>query len=264
MTQFGSRRPLIIDFHTHPGFTSSPEAVRAQFAPMLQEARRHHVTWLCVSALADFAQSPTPEQLRATNDAVLVLMDEHPDAVLGFCYANPAYPEESVREIDRCIGAGMAGVKLLISVLANDPRVDPIAARAAELKVPILQHAWYKVDNHGPTESVPAHVAELAARHPKTMLVMAHLTGGGERGLADIAPYPNLHVDTSGSEPEAGITEMAVRKLGAKRVVFGTDSSGRGFAAALGKVLGAKVTAKQKEMILGLNAARLMRRRLGR
>jgi predicted TIM-barrel fold metal-dependent hydrolase len=44
--------------------------------------------------------------------------------------------------------------------------------------------------------------------------------------------------------------------------VFGTDASGRGYAAALGKVLGAKITAKERALILGGNAARLLQGRL--
>jgi hypothetical protein len=152
----------------------------------------------------------------------------------------------------------MRGIKLLVSCPASDVRVDPIAVRAAELRAPILQHSWYKRDGQMPNESTPADVAALAARHPWTQIVMAHLTGCNERGLADIAPYPNVSVDTSGSEPEAGVTEMAVRRLGAHRVVFGTDAPGRGYAAALGKVLGAKLSPREKALILGGNAARLL------
>jgi uncharacterized protein len=258
------RRTPIIDFHAHPGVASAYEKVRAQFLPMLKEARSHGVDWICISTLADFAPSPTIQQLRESNDSTLRLMEEFPDAVIGLCYANPLCAEDSVKEISRCIDAGMGGIKLLTATACSDSRVDPIAWHAAELGVPILQHAWYKVDDQEARESTPADVATLAARCPKTMLVMAHLTGGGERGISDLIPHPNVHVDTCGSEPEAGVTELAVRKLGARRLIFGTDSGGRGYAASLGKVLGAKLTAKQKELILGGNAARLLARRLGR
>jgi predicted TIM-barrel fold metal-dependent hydrolase len=52
-----------------------------------------------------------------------------------------------------------------------------------------------------------------------------------------------------------------VRKLGGRRVVFGTDASGRGYGAALGKVYGARLPARVKALILGGNAARLLARR---
>jgi len=258
----GGRRSLIIDFHVHPGFSASREGQRDQLERILRDARYHHVDRVCISALADLSQSPTPEQVRQSNDSALDLMSNYPEEVIGLCYVNPLYPDEALQEIDRCLEAGMAGIKLLIACKASDERVDPIAARAAELRLPILQHAWYKRDGQSENESTPADVAALAARHPKTMIVMAHLTGGGERGLADIAPYENVSVDTSGSEPEAGITEMAVRKLGAHRIVFGTDAPGRGYGAALGKVLGARLSPREKALILGQNAARLLSGRL--
>ena len=219
---------------------------------------------ICLSGLPGLDPSCSPEQVRAANDGVLRMMEEHPEEVVGFCYVNPRHPEEARREIVRCLDAGMAGIKLLISCRANDPLVDPIAALAGELEAPILQHAWYKRDDQGEYESTPAEVAALAARHPRTMIVMAHLTGGGERGIADIAPFENLSVDTCGSEPEAGLTELAVRKLGARRVVFGTDAPGRGYGAALGKVLGARLSRREQALILGGNAMRLLGRRLGR
>ena len=55
-----------------------------------------------------------------------------------------------------------------------------------------------------------------------------------------------------------------MRNLGARRVLFGTDASGRGYAAALGKVLGAKLSARDRALILGGNAARLLQGRLPR
>lgn len=255
-----ARRHPIIDFHVHPGFSRSHRDQREVMERILREARFHHVERLCVSALGDLAESPTPAQVREANDDVLSLMSQYRE-VVGFCYLNPRYPDEALQEIERCFAAGMAGIKLLISCKASDPLVCPIAARAAELRAPILQHAWYKRQGQMESESTPADVAVLAARHPATMIVMAHLTGAGERGIAEIAPYENLSVDTSGSEPEAGITEMAVRKLGGRRVVFGTDASGRGYGAALGKVYGARLPARVKALILGGNAARLLARR---
>jgi predicted TIM-barrel fold metal-dependent hydrolase len=256
---------MFIDFHAHPGYSHDLEGLRAEFEPALRAAAHHGVDLICLNALGDWTESPTPVWVRRANDAVLALMADHPDRVIGFCYLNPRYPEEGLREIERCIvREGMAGIKLWQACKASDARIDAVAEKAAELGVPILQHAWYKLGGNGPDESTPADVAAMAARHPGTKIVMAHLTGIGERGLADIAPYGNVSVDISGGEPEAGLVELAVRQLGARRVVFGTDSPIRSYGATLGKVLEAKLTARQRRLILGENARRLLPRRLGR
>lgn len=254
----------MIDFHAHPGYSHGLKELRAEFGPALRAAKHHGVDWICLNAIADWKPSPAPAAVRKGNDAVLGLMADHPEEVIGFCYVNPRHGDEALAEIDRCVvQEGMGGIKLWQACNASDKRVDPIAERAAELGVPILQHAWYKVGGSSSGESTPADVAVMAARHPKTMIVMAHLTGAGERGLADIAPYKNLSVDISGGEPEAGMVELAVKRLGARRVVFGTDTPIRSYGATLGKVLGAKLTVRQRNLILGENARRLLARRLG-
>ncbi len=251
---------IIIDFHAHPGYGLELASLREQTRQILQEAARHAVGLVCLNAIADWSESPAPEAVRAGNDAVLALMAEHGARVAGFCYVNPRYPAEALAELDRCVAAGMVGIKLWVACKASDPLVDPIAERAAELRLPILQHAWYKCDGQEANESTPADVAVMAARHPRTQIVMAHLSGCGERGVDDIAPYENLHVDVSGGEPEIGLTELAVKRMGARRVVFGTDAPIRSYGVMLGKVLGARLSPRARRLVLGWNAARLLRR----
>jgi len=256
---------VIIDFHAHPGYEQDLPALRRAFRRALAAADYHGVRWICLNSLADWSHSPSPGAVTRGNDTVLALMAEHPDRVIGFCYVNPRHRAHALREIERCVvGGGMGGIKLWTACKASDERVDPIAQRAAELGIPILQHAWRGRPGRRSGESTPADVAALAARHPRTMIVMAHLTGAGEPGLKAIAPHPNLHVDVAGGEPEAGMLELAVRLLGAERVVFGTDTPVRSYGATLGKVEEAKITQRERKLILGGNAERLLARRLGR
>jgi len=180
--------------------------------------------------------------------------------VLGYCYVNPQHREESLEEIERCVvGGGMVAVKLWVAVKASDRRVDPIMERAADLGVPVLQHAWYKTTGNLPDESSPADVADVARRFPTLTIQMAHLHGGGPRGVADIAPCPNVVVDTSGGDPETWLVEFAVRELGPERVVFGSDAPGRAFGVQLGKVTGAGLTKREREMVLYKNMERILR-----
>jgi predicted TIM-barrel fold metal-dependent hydrolase len=50
---------------------------------------------------------------------------------------------------------------------------------------------------------------------------------------------------------------MAVRELGAERVVYGSDVGGRSFASQLSKVLGAAIPDSAKALVLGGNLRRL-------
>jgi len=48
------------------------------------------------------------------------------------------------------------------------------------------------------------------------------------RGIRAIRDVKQVPVDLAGSDPAAGFAEMAVRELGAERVVFGSDAVGSG------------------------------------
>ena len=55
------------------------------------------------------------------------------------------------------------------------------------------------------------------------------------------------------------MVEMAVRELGAERVIYGSDFGGRSLASQLAKVYGADIPAEAKRLILGGNIRRLLR-----
>jgi predicted TIM-barrel fold metal-dependent hydrolase len=257
-----------LDVHVHPLACFGPYAVEtpAEDARRLEEtARRAGVTRACLFSLdRGCPYTPTPAQCRAANDWALAMRDAAPEFFLPFCYVSPEHPEEAVREIDRCVaGEGMVGVKLWVARRATDPGLDPILERAVALDVSVLQHAWDKTTGNLPGESFPADVADLARRHPRARIVMAHLNGAGLRGLAVIASCPNVFVDTSGGDPEAGIVEAAVSALGAGRVLYGSDAPIRHFGVSLGKVLGADLPDTVKRDLLWNNAARLLPARVG-
>jgi predicted TIM-barrel fold metal-dependent hydrolase len=102
-------------------------------------------------------------------------------------------------------------------------------------------------------------LAELAARHPNATLIAAHTGGDWERGIRAIRPHPNVYADINGGDPTAGFTEMAVRELGAERVLYGSDAGGRSFASQLAKVYGADIPDAAKQLIFAGNLKRLLR-----
>ena len=71
-------------------------------------------------------------------------------------------------------------------------------------------------------------------------------------------PYPNVCFDMSGFDPERDIVEKAVEVLGAERIFFGSDAPGRSYAAQLAKVQYADISERDKGLIMGENAVRLL------
>jgi hypothetical protein len=248
----------IWDLHCHlSGVPGDPPEER--MARLVEFAERMGIERLCVYMGMQFSKDPTPERFRRENDEVLRAIEKFPDQTFGFVYLNPKYVDASLAELERCVARGpMVGVKLWVALRCSAPELDPIVQRAAELKAVIFQHTWFKLGGSEPGESTPLDMAALAARHPTVPLICGHTGGDWERGIRTIRELKNVYADLAGSDPCAGYTEMAVRELGAERVIYGSDVGGRSFASQLAKVHGAEIPNEAKELIFSGNLRRLM------
>jgi len=248
----------IWDLHCHlQGFAGrTPDE---KIASLLAHADRMGIERVVTFMGYPFDPNPSPVELRRQNDQVLQALSHYHDRAFGFAYVSPAHVETSLAEIDRCVRDGpMVGIKLWVARRCNGPEIDPIIRRAAELKAAIYQHTWNKATGNLPGESSSADLAELAGRFPEVPLICGHTGGDWERGLRSIRPHRNVFSDLAGSDPTSGYVEMAVRELGPRRVLYGSDVAGRSFASQLAKVQGAEITDEARRAILGENLLRLL------
>ena len=74
-----------------------------------------------------------------------------------------------------------------------------------------------------PGDSTPFDVVELARRHPQASIICAHSGGNWELGLRIMRASRNVFPELAGSHPTSGFTEMAVREVGAERLIYGID-----------------------------------------
>jgi len=249
-----------VDVHVHlAGRGAVPSPDELALCRRLAEAQGIGRVHLLGNLISVGGYHPSEADVRTVNDNTLGACRAAPEFFAGLCYLNPAHGAAFCHaEIDRCVVAGgMIGIKLWVAVNARRAACDPILGRAAELGVPVLHHAWYKTTDTVPEESDPGDIADLAARHPRASIIMAHLGGGGWRGVRAIAGCPNVLVDTSGAQPEADLVEDAVAVLGARRVLFGSDWPIRDFAVQRARVTGARLPAAVRDLILGGNARRV-------
>jgi uncharacterized protein len=249
---------MIWDAHCHlsgvPGRTPAE-----RLGQLLGYADRLGIERLCVFMGMNWSQDPTPEDMRKQNDEVLAALEPWHHRAFGFVYLTPNHLEASLAELDRCVRDGpMVGVKLWVAKHCTAPELDPIVKRATELKVPVLQHTYLKATGNLPGETTPMELAELAQRHPEACFIAAHTGGDFEMGVRALRDCPNVSVDLCGTDPTAGMTEMAVRELGAERVLYASDAGGRSFASQLGKVLGAEIPEPARKLVLGENFKRML------
>ena len=249
---------MIWDLHCHlSGVEGDTPDLR--MANLIRFADRMGIERVVIFMGYPFATDPTPDELREQNDQVLQALSHWHDRAFGFAYVSPKHVDVSLAEIDRCVRDGpLVGIKLWVAQRCSDPAVDPLVARCAELKGAIFQHTWNKANGNLQGSSTAGDMAVMAARHPQTPLICGHTGGDWELGIRAIRASANVSVDLGGSDPTAGMVEMAVRELGAARVIYGSDAGGRSFASQLAKVTSAAISEEEKSMILGGNLKRML------
>ncbi|MEX2172620.1 MAG: amidohydrolase family protein [Pirellulales bacterium] len=249
---------VIWDVHCHlSGVAGETPEKRAD--RLIEYADRMGISRLCVFMGMKWSYEPSPDELKQANDEVLRAVSHRPDRLFGFGYLSPQHVNASLDELNRCVRDGpMVGVKLWVAKHCNAAELDPLVKRAGELKALVFQHTWIKITGNLPGESVPQDLAELAARHPNVSLICGHSGGDWEQGLRAIRSQKNIVAELGGGDPAAGFTEMAVRELGAERVLFGSDAGGRSFASQLAKVYGAEIPEVAKRLILSENLQRVL------
>jgi uncharacterized protein len=258
LAQIPTVRPSIWDLHCHLT-NARGETPEERMAYLIRFMDRLGIERVMLSLGYTLVEDPSPRQLREQNDQVMRAIRSSPDRTLGFVYLNPNHLAFSLEEFDRCVRDGpMVGVKLWIARRCNAPELDPIVERAAAMQAVILQHCWFKVNGNLPGESTPHDLVELALRHPKAVFIDAHTGGDWELGIRAIRPAKNIATCVAGFDPTSGVVEMAVRELGAERVVFGSDASGRSFASQLAKVVGAEIPDAARKLILSENLRRML------
>jgi len=251
-----------IDAHEHVDLHFGGPEVQVDYADRLGIER-------LVLSKPVITYTGTPQEFREANDHVLSAMKLFPDRIMGQVTLNPVYKKESLEEIKRCIDQGMVGIKTYYQVKLNDPLFFPVIEKAIDLNLLILMHAncqlgmggyRMKYDTHlNPNTSLPEDFVDAAKRYPEAMFQYAHTGGGGdwEYACKSFRDYPNIYVDTSGSNNEASMIDFALKYMGEDRLFFGTDSS---YYQGVGGILSSKMNEVQRKKIFFENYNAVLRK----
>ena len=269
-----------IDFHTHD-YAKTPAEVDEWVAAM-------DAANIARSIILTFA---TGNEL----DALVVKYSRYPDRFELWCYFDftdwdqPGWTERAVAELERCHRLGARGVgelmdkgmgfrpmsqKATVAQVAaqiapptlpelgmhiNDPRMKPLLAKCAELKMPINIHvaedAWmylapdatndglmnaakWRVDltkkGIADHDQLITTLAEAARDNPQTTFIACHLANCCS-DLSQLArlfdAYPNLYADIGARYGEIAPIPRTVRAFMEKyrtRLLYGTDNNYKG------------------------------------
>ncbi len=113
--------------------------------------------------------------LRRANEHLARLVQGHGDRLVGFAVLNPSLPGV-VDDLQRAVDAGLRGVKMVPSGwYPYDEQVQPLFAKAAELKLPLLFHSGIFIDGKSGRFCRPTFF-EALRDHPGVRVTLAHLS----------------------------------------------------------------------------------------
>jgi aminocarboxymuconate-semialdehyde decarboxylase len=202
----------------------------------------------------------TLELTRHLNDHIAAISHAHPDRFLGLGTVPLNDTDLAIDELSRCMTElGLAGVEIgtnVAGVELDDPRLFDFFACAAELGAIVFVHPWQVVGGDRLakyyftyTVAMPSETAfalgalifgGVLARLPDLRVLVAHgggalpyLIGRVERGW-EIWPAAREHLEVSPRSQlercwfdsltwDAASLELLVSRVGAERVMLGTD-----------------------------------------
>ena len=222
----------LIDAHAHFHWAGSRDDFARYNASRLRAGDRMGITCHEASILGTWGRnSPTyfasPDDVVAGNDAMYAIAASDPARVRAFVHVNPNHTAHALQELARGAERGAIGVKLSASRRADDALLDPIVAEAGRRGLPVLHHIWqHRQREWGNQEASDAvELVRLAARHPGTNFILAHIGGGGDwaHTVNVVRDVPNVFPDTSGSGVDRGMLDAYLAALGPQRLLWAAD-----------------------------------------
>ncbi len=182
------------------------------------------------------------------NDRVLAAMRAEPDRFYGFAFINPRY-EHYMDELTRCLDAGMHGIKLALPQYPADlsgERIFALCEVAKARNVPVFFHQGLTPES--------SDAAAMVKAFPSVTFIVAHAGAHYFREALQLAAaHDNVFVDTSSYFVTVSKLRRLCRKIGPRRLIFGTDVPvmSRDPSEGLAKIRALKLDPADEKCILG-------------
>ncbi|MHB9138283.1 MAG: amidohydrolase family protein [Victivallaceae bacterium] len=260
---------MIIDFHTH--FYPEKIAEKALTAiagiPGMKTYTDGTLNGLKLSMSAAGIDIAVGLPLANTSENVhgvnrwAALHNKLPVVLTGSIHPDTSDPEKTIRWI---AGLGLKGIKVhpeYQNFRFSERHLDPIWQACIDNDLFVITHAGGDINFSPPFRSNPAELADFHNRFPKLKLVLAHLGSWGMWDEVDkyLVGLP-LYFDTAfiGGYLTTERAADIIRRHGADRILFGTDSPWRCQAASMRFIRSLALSVEEQEMIFYKNAALLL------
>jgi uncharacterized protein len=160
---------MLIDAHLH----CTGRETRSDVLRTLDEAEVD-IGVLLAPFLSDGYSLADADSLRRANSHLAHLVSGQADRLVGFAVVNPLHAG-AADELQRAVDAGLRGVKMVPSGwYPYDDAVQPVFARASQLKLPVLFHSGIFIDGRSGRFCRPVFF-EALRDHPGVRTTLAHV-----------------------------------------------------------------------------------------
>ncbi len=277
--------PVIIDLHTHitaPEIVTQREACcqrDAWFAALYENPQARLATAEALIEALDEAGVDHAVAFgfawadmglcRAANDYTIEAVRRYGGRLIGFAVVNPRQPQEALRELERCVAAGLRGVGELMPdgqgfSLDDVSLLAPLAEFAAAHHLPLLVHTSEPVGHRYPGKGTvgPEAICRFAQAFPEMTLICAHWGGG--LPFYELMPevreaLAHVYYDTAASlylYDDRILPLLA--QLVPRKICFGSDFPLLSLARYLRRFRSVGLEAELLRDVLGDNTARLL------
>ena len=272
---------MVIDFHTHifpPALAEralNKLGMLAEVIPRTDGTRAGLLASMAsagVDAAVILPVATKPAQVETLNARALA--ENGRDGLWWFGAIHPDSPDWEA-QLDALARGGIRGVKIhpgQQGVDIDDPRFVRILRRAGALGLAVLVHAGRDPGYPQIRRCAPAGVLRALEQAGPVRLILAHMGGWRDWAEAEaLLPDTDIWLDTSYAAGEIARRDMPplkllspedflrmVRRFGAERILFGTDSPWTDQAESLAWLRALPLTEAELAAILGENARKFL------
>lgn len=245
---------IAVDIHSHinhgsPYDGNEDEGHTANLEELMLINRAAGIEKMFISTCASFHNTQIiPEE----NTYVHQLIDKV-DCLYQWVVIDPRIEETFQQAQKMLLHKKCVGIKLhpLYHKYSLEEYADRIFSFASRFHAAVLIHP----------EKDPTYIVDIADRYPDVNFIVAHLGGKAYVDAVAFAKHGNVYTDTSGIASSNNLLlEYAYSRIGADRILFGTDTYSAGFQR--GRIEFALIPEKDKQKILRYNAYTLFAKQL--
>ncbi len=252
-------RFFVFDCHVHLGENSLMARFGLGTRGYLAEHVLKKMDEVGVDRIIAFPVANPHTDYSVDNMRIIKWSQEFPDRIVPFVRLQPHFEEQAVADVGRYAALGARGLKFHPRIDGgynlNDPLlVRPIIDEAAKHNLVVLFHTGETYN------STAGLLADLAMDYPKVKFICGHMgmLDSFHEAVAFARRLDNMWLDTTDMWPPS-LVKLAVKRVGADKVVWGSDTPYIPVEAEIDKVMKHSGLGDDEiRKIMGENIARIL------